>query len=144
MKPKDFIHALDAAAIEKAIQQAELGTSGEIRVVVSRQEIDDPVAAARKEFTSQGMTKTRQRNAVLLFIAPASQGFAIIGDEGVHAKCGDSFWTEVAAAMQSHFRTGQFTAALVEGVTRSGALLANHFPRGADDINELSDQVIER
>ena len=143
MKPRDFIHALDAKAIEAAIQQAEQKTSGEIRVVVSRKSVDDPVATARAEFVRQGMTRTRQRNAVLLFIAPASQGFALIGDEGVHARCGDAFWTEVAATMQKNFRDGRYTAALLEGIARSGSLLAEHFPRADGDINELSDRVIE-
>ena len=143
MKPKEFISALDSRAIETAIQQAERRTSGEIRVIVSKQMVDDPVATARSEFARQGMTKTRRRNAVLFFIAPASQGFAIIGDEGVHAKCGDAFWTDVAAVMQKNFRDGQHTAALLEGIARCGELLATHFPPEAGDVNELPDQVIE-
>jgi uncharacterized membrane protein len=143
MKPEQFIAKLDRAAIEAAIQQAELKSSGEVRVAISQKPVDDPVAAARAEFARQGMTKTRQRNAVLLFIAPASQGFAIIGDEGVHAKCGDAFWSEVAAAMQKNFRDGHYTAALLEGIERSGTLLATHFPPEAGDANELPDRVIE-
>jgi uncharacterized membrane protein len=143
MKPAAFIAKLDRPAIEAAIQQAELKTSGEIRVVISGKAVDDPVSAARSEFERQGMTKTRQRNAVLLFIAPVSQGFAIIGDEGVHAKCGDAFWSEVAAAMQKDFRDGNHTAALLEGIERSATLLAAHFPREAGDANELPDRVIE-
>jgi uncharacterized membrane protein len=144
MKPTEFISALDARAIEAAIQQAELKTSGEIRVVVSRKAVADPVTAAREEFQRQGMTKTRRRNAVLLFIAPASQGFAIIGDQGVHAKCGEAFWTEVAAVMQKNFKDGHHTGALLEGIVRSGELLAAHFPPEAGDTNELPDSVIER
>lgn len=143
MKPNDFIAKLDRAAIEAAILRAEDGTSGEIRVVISRQTVDDPVAAARGEFERTGMQKTRQRNAVLLFIAPASQGFAIIGDEGVHAKCGEAFWTDVAASMQNNFRAGAFTAALLDGIGRCGALLSTHFPPEAGDVNELPDRVIE-
>ncbi len=143
MKPKEFIGALDARAIETAIQEAERRTSGEIRMVVSKQAVDDPVAMARAEFVRQGMTKTKRRNAVLLFIAPVSQGFAIIGDEGVHAKCGDAFWTDVAAVMQENFRAGRHTAALLEGIARSGELLAAHFPHEAGDVNELPDPVIE-
>lgn len=144
MKTDEFIKGLDAPVIERAIQEAELKTSGEIRVVVSHKPVDDPVATARGEFERQGMTRTRRRNAVLLFIAPASQGFAIIGDEGIHAKCGDTFWSEVAAAMQKDFRDGQHTHALVEGIRRCGALLAQHFPPEAGDVNELPDGVIQR
>lgn len=143
MKPNQFIHELDRRAIEEAIQAAELKTSGELRVVISRKTIADPVAAAREEFARQGMQQTRERNGVLLFIAPASQGFAIIGDEGIHAKCGDRFWREVAAAMEKEFRDGRHTAALLEGIARAGGLLAGYFPRRPDDANELPNTVLE-
>jgi uncharacterized membrane protein len=144
MKPRHFIARLERQRIEAAIQQAEHKTSGEIRVVIHRRPAEDAVAAARHEFVRLGMTKTRHRNAVLLFVAPASQSFAIMGDEGVHAKCGDAFWSEVASAMQKNFKDGNHTGAVLEGIERAGALLAEHFPREPGDANELSDQVIER
>lgn len=144
MKPRHFIARLDRQHIETAIQHAERKTSGEIRVVINRRPTDDAVAAARHEFVRRGMQKTRHRNAVLLFAAPASQTFAIIGDEGVHARCGDAFWTEVAAVMQKNFRAGHHTAAIIAGIERAGALLAEHFPREPGDGDELPDQVIEQ
>ena len=144
MQPKHFIARLDRAAIESAIQKAEHQTSGEIRIVIHRAPAADAVAAARAEFVRLGMTKTRHRNAVLLFVAPASQSFALISDEGVHAKCGDAFWSEVAAAMQKDFRDGNHTGAILEGIQRAGALLAEHFPPEPGAANELPDQVIER
>lgn len=143
MIPKHFIAQLDRQQIEQAIQQAEQLTSGEIRVIIQRQPTEDAVAAARTEFVRLGMTKTRHRNAVLLFVAPASQSFALIGDEGVHAKCGGAFWSEVAAAMQKDFRDGNHTGAIIEGINRAGALLAAHFPPEPGDGNELPNQVIE-
>ncbi len=144
MRPREFIARIDRKLIESAIQQAERTTSGEIRVVINRQPTADAVAAARREFLHLGMQKTRRRNAVLLFIAPASQAFALIGDEGVHAKCGDVFWVEVASAMQKNFRDGHHTAAIIEGIERAGALLTAHFPQEPGDANELPDQVIEQ
>lgn len=144
MKTDHFIQQLDHPRIEAAIAAAEAKTSGEIRVVVHRRKIDDAVPFAQAEFLRLGMDKTRERNAVLLFVAPASQAFAIIGDAGVHQKCGQAFWSELAAALQAGFRRADYTGALVEGIERAGALLAEHFPRRPDDTNELPDQVIER
>ncbi|HTL67021.1 MAG TPA: TPM domain-containing protein [Lacunisphaera sp.] len=143
MKPRHFLGQLDRQRIETAIHQAELVTSGEIRVVVTRRRVEDAVAAARAEFARLRLHQTRQRNAILLFVAPASQAFAVIGDEGVHTKCGDTFWSEVASAMQGHFRAGQHTAALIEGIERAGRLLGEHFPRQPDDVDELPNQVVE-
>lgn len=143
MKPRHFLGQLDKQRIEAAIRRAELVTSGEIRVVVTRRRVADAVAAARAEFARLGMHRTRQHNAILLFVAPESQSFAIIGDEGVHARCGDTFWSEVASAMQAHFRAGRHTAALIEGIERAGKLLGEHFPHQPDDVDELPDQVVE-
>jgi uncharacterized membrane protein len=144
MKPSHFIQQLDHPRIEAAIAAAEAKTSGEIRVMVHHRPIDDAVSFARAEFLRLGMEKTRDRNGVLLFIAPAAQAFAIIGDEGVHRKCGDAFWSELAATMQAGFRRADYTGALLEGIERAGALLAAHFPPRPDDTNELPNQVLER
>jgi uncharacterized membrane protein len=87
------------------------------------------------------MEKTRERNAVLIFLAPDTRKFAVIGDLGVHARCGDDFWQELARAMTAHFRKSEFTEGIVQGIKRAGELLAEHFPRRPDDGNELSDRV---
>ena len=87
------------------------------------------------------MTRTRERNAVLLYVAPRSRTFAIIGDEAVHAKCGEPFWRSIAEAMTTHFLAGNFTEGILHGIDRAGALLAEHFPRRPDDQNELPDAV---
>jgi uncharacterized membrane protein len=134
---------IDHARVVSAIAAAEALTSGEIRVVVSKRRVDDAVASAKKSFERLGMTRTELRNGVLIFVAPASRAFAVIGDTGVHEKCGDDFWRELATAMTSYFKRGDFTGGLVHGIERAGALLAEHFPRRPDDVNELPDGVVE-
>ena len=129
--------------IVAAIAAAEQRTSGEIRVVVSQQKTEEPVLAAQKQFERLGMTQTAARNGVLIFVAPASHTFAVIGDQGVHEKCGEAFWRELTAAMTERFKRGEFTAALVLAIERAGALLAVHFPRRPDDRDELPNRVEE-
>jgi uncharacterized membrane protein len=88
------------------------------------------------------MTATRQRNAVLFFIVPSRRRFAIIGDEGIHAKVGPEFWESTAAVVSGRFRQGDFTAGIVEGIEKVSEQLASHFPFDpAADVNELSDDV---
>lgn len=134
---------VDHEAIVTAIQSAERKTSGEIRVVVTRQKSRDPIAEAQQQFDRLGMNKTSLRNGVLIYLAPRSRNFAVIGDAGVHEKCGDAFWTELAAAMTEYFKRGEFTDGVVHGIARAGALLAQHFPPQSDDRNELPDGVEE-
>ena len=134
---------IDHARVVAAISAAEQQTSGEIRVVIARHKAADPVVAATKHFERLGMTRTSQRNGVLIYLAPRSRNFAVIGDTAVHEKCGDAFWRLLTAAMALHFKRGEFTEGLGHGIERAGHLLAEHFPRGANDRNELPNQIDE-
>jgi uncharacterized membrane protein len=129
MHPKTFSRHLQHDAIVAAIRDAERKTSGEIRVSISPKHIDDPVGAAQAEFLHRGMDKSPARNGVLIFVAPRSRNFAVIGDEAVHAKCGNEFWQKLAEVMTGYFRKSEFTEGIIHGVQKAGELLAKHFPR---------------
>ena len=87
------------------------------------------------------MSTTQDRNAVLLYFAPRSQQFAIIGDKGVYEKFGAELWQEIASMMAEKLRAGRFTEAVVSGISMAGDLLARHFPRRTDDRNELPNEI---
>jgi uncharacterized membrane protein len=133
----------DAERIVGAIAKAEKETSGEIRVHVTTHKAEDLARRAWRRFHLLGMDGTKERNGVLIYVAPRIRRFHILGDVGIHEKCGSDFWKEVAAAMEGRFRSGDFTGAVVEGIERAGDVLARHFPRAADDRNELPDEVTE-
>jgi uncharacterized membrane protein len=78
---------------------------------------------------------------VLIYVAPGARKFAIIGDAGVHAKCGDAFWRDVAAEMTGRFKQGEFTSGILHGIEKAGDLLAQHFPHRPGDMNELPDDI---
>ena len=143
MKTKDLFTQLDHDRITAVIQEAEKHTSGEIRVYVSHRKVSDPRHAAAHQFVKLGMDKSKHRNAVLIFIAPESQNFAIWGDVEVHAKCGEKFWEDVAGAMRELFRQGKFTEGIVHGIDTAGKLLAQHFPVDGADHHELPDSIVE-
>jgi len=138
---RHFFSKLDSDRIVKAIADAEKKSSGEIRVHVTRRKPDDLGQRARRRFELLGMTKTADRNGVLIYIAPKLRRFQILGDSGIHEKCGDDFWKETAAEIESHFRKGEFTEGIVRGIAMIGDVLAAHFPRQAADVNELPDEV---
>ncbi len=146
MKTKHFVQALDHARITAAIVQAEGQTSGQIRVFVSHHAVDDAVPAARERFTKLGMEKTAARNGVLIFIAPEARKYAVVGDQGIHEKCGeDEFWKSVVGVtMRPLLKEERYTEAIVAAVGEIGRELAVHFPpvAGARD-NELPDGVEE-
>jgi uncharacterized membrane protein len=143
VKPQHFLKAVDHDRIVSAIAAAEKRTSGQIRVFVSRRKTTDALRSASRWFIRLKMNRTPLRNAVLIFVSPLSHQFAVVGDKGVHAKCGDNFWREVVEGMQHRLRRGDFTNALVHGVEKVGSLLAAHFPANAKGRNDLPDAVVE-
>ena len=145
MKPREFLSHVERERVIRAIQSAEAGTSGEIRVYIEREtpERDDPLEEARFHFAEIGMTNTRERNGVLIYIAPVPQKFAVVGDEGITRVVGNDYWLELVTAMRDEFHAGHFTDALVAAIGKMGAVLAQYFPRQADDVNELPDQLLE-
>jgi uncharacterized membrane protein len=128
-----FSPKVDHDRVLAAIRAAEVGTSGEIRVLIARHKAEDPVKTAQEYFNSTGMAQSPHRNGILIFVAPRSRRFAVIGDRAVHEKCGDLFWTSLAEAMGGYFRRGQFTDGLVHGIERAGELLGQTFPRSKAD-----------
>ena len=144
MRTREFLSKLEHDRIIQAIGEAESKTSGEIRVLVQRGKLkSDPLVAARKKFHRLGMDKTRERNAVLIFVAPRVHKFAVVGDEAIHKKCGNEFWQRIVEGIRTHFRNEKFSDALVEAVREIGDVLATDFPKTRSDTNELSDDVIE-
>ena len=144
MRTHTFIRELEHDRIVGAIKGAEAKTSGQIRIFLQRGRFEeDALERAQKKFFQLGMQKTRERNAILIFVAPRAQKFAVIGDEGVHQKCGEAFWQDLVARMRGHFLREDFTAALVEAIESSGELLARYFPKTTESTNELPDEIVE-
>jgi uncharacterized membrane protein len=136
MHPKTFSKHLHHDGIVAAIRAAEHKTTGVIRVSISPKHVADAVAAAQAEFLRLGMNQSKERSGVLIFVAPRARKFAVIGDEAVHAKCGDEFWRQLADAMSGYFRKSEFTPGIIHGVQKAGDLLAEHFPRRTADYTQ--------
>ena len=100
------------------------------------------ILEAAAAFEKLGMTQTAQRNGVLFYFVPEDRRFAVIGDTGIHEKCGPEFWSEVAAALRSRLAAGEFTEAILEGIRLAGETLASHFPRRPGDRNKLPDSIV--
>ena len=140
-KHRKFLSNVDHDAVVGAIAAAEKQSSGQIRLFITHKRVDDPVAAAERHFHRLGLTDTHHRNAIFLFISPASRKFAVLGDEGIHDKAGDEAWRGISAALEGHFRQGEFTAGLIAAIHRAGDLLALHYPPTPESANELPDDI---
>jgi uncharacterized membrane protein len=146
MRTKEFLSKLEHDQIVQAIRDAEAKSSGEVRVYIQRGKLaSDALTAARKNLRALKMEKTRERNAVLIFVAPRAHKFAVVGDKGIHEKCGNELWQRVVDKMREHFRNEHFTDALVEAIQEIGSVLAVQFPLKSDrNPNELPDEISEK
>lgn len=132
--------AIDGTRVREAIEAAERRTSAEIVVSVAPFFLGNIWKAAEGAFVRLGVARTRARNGVLVFVIPSRRQLVVMGDEGIHAQLGDPFWQEVVARIATAFARGDGTGGLVEGIARLGETLAERFPRGPDDVNELADE----
>jgi uncharacterized membrane protein len=127
--------------IRDAIALAELRTSGEIRVHIDKKCFGNPVKKAIRVFNSLGMHRTKQRNAVLIYVATQDHKLAIIGDQGINAHVPDHFWDDEREFMISHFKQGNFVEGLTGGILKVGEQMKSAFPFEKDDVNELDNEI---
>jgi uncharacterized membrane protein len=141
MHHREFFKLIDETSVIAAIHRAEQKSSAQVRVFVSHHHVAHPMDAARTQFRLLGMEKTRERNAVLIYIAPQSRKFAIFGDVAVDEKCGAHFWEAVRDETVEHLKAGRLTAGVIHAVDRVGETLAAHFPLHGEPVNELPDTI---
>ena len=140
---ESFFFTIDEARIVEAIRLAESRSRGEIRIHAADRAVVDVLQEATQAFEGLGMTATAERNGILIFVAPKSHKFAVLGDSGITSRVGTHPLDEMAASMSEAFRDGRFTDGLVGAVERAGQILADLFPRdeGAADKDELSNII---
>ena len=89
-----------------AIKNAELATSGEIRVHIEGVcPNGDPMARAVEVFEHLGMHKTREQNGVLFYVAIDDRKFAVIGDKGIDQKVPAHFWEDIKIRFGNSLRS---------------------------------------
>ena len=139
---EDFLTADEEQEVIAAIRQAELKTSGEIRVHLEKSAGGlDPFHRATALFHALKMDNTKQSNGVLIFVAVEDHSFVICGDKGIDAVVPNNFWESTKDIMQSHFKEGRFKQGLIDGVLKAGEQLQKHFPWEMDDEDELSNEI---
>lgn len=144
LRKKDFFNQEEKDQILAAIRNAEIRTSGEIRIFVeSRCRYVDPIDRAAELFFGLKMNETEQRNAVLVYIALKDHQLAIFGDQGIYEKTGQEFWNKEVSQMLRQFNRQNYVDGLVQVTTEIGEALQKHFPFDqTTDKNELPDDIV--
>ena len=138
---RNYFSKQEKEDITLAIKNAELDTSGEIRVHIENTCKGDAKDQAAYLFEKLSMHKTQLRNGVLFYLAVKNRKFAILGDAGINQKVPENFWDNIRDTMFGRFKENKFADGLAEGITMAGKQLKEHFPYQTDDVNELPDEI---
>ena len=87
--------------------------------------------------------KTLGRTGILLYVSLREHRADIVADEAIAAKVAPEIWGDAMAALIDLVRKGQPGEGMAEAVRQMGLVLADHFPRGSENPNELPDRLIE-
>jgi uncharacterized membrane protein len=135
-----LLAGLDTAQVEAAIRRAEERCAVELRVSIAGLYWGRTRDVAARAFRRMGMTATRHRNGLLVFVAPWRRQVVVLADEGITAKVDAGLWSNAVALVTAAFRDARFSEGLVAAIDSLSAALAPHFPPVAH-ANELPNTI---
>jgi putative membrane protein len=94
-------------------------------------------------FKAAAERRTAGRTGILVYLSMAERRAEIVADEAILKVTDEHTWGEAMASLVGEVRQGRPAEGIVAAIERVGAVLAEHFPRSADDINEIPDKLIE-
>jgi len=137
-----FFSETEKDRVIKAIKEAELDTSGEVKVHVEEFCPEaDPLERAKQVFLYLSLDKTAQRNGVLFYLAHGDRKFAVLGDTGIDAVVPSDFWESTRDTLRQYFLQEDFAGGLQMGIREAGKQLKKYFPYHHEDMNEISDDI---
>ena len=98
---------------------------------------------AVRQFKVGADRRTTGRTGVMIYLSMREHRAEIVADESIAAIVPAEVWGEAMGDMLIEIRKGCIAEGLAIGIRDVGFVLAQHFPRSADDVNELPDRLIE-
>ncbi|HKC03833.1 MAG TPA: hypothetical protein VKC17_11090 [Sphingomicrobium sp.] len=94
-------------------------------------------------FRAAAERRTVGRTGILIYLSMGERRAEIVADEAILKVTDAHTWGEAMAALLVEVRAGRPGDGIVAAIERVGAVLAEHFPRSAGDVNEIPDKLIE-
>lgn len=112
-------------------------------VLAGKQRIEEAVRErAIRAFFEKHLYRTREETGILIFISIMERKVWILGDRGINERIDPQVWRALARELAGNIREDHAFDGLCTVIEKLGAVLEDHFPRAADDANELPDEVI--
>lgn len=115
------------------------------RILASRRRISEAVhSLGLASFTEQGLHYTKDHTGILILVALLEHRVEVLADRGINAKVSQDTWDEVVRIITAGIKSGQACDGFCSAIARCGEILATHFPRQADDKDELSNRLVTK
>jgi putative membrane protein len=97
--------------------------------------------AAMEQFMIRGVSRTKDRTGILIFVSLAERYARIVADEGIAARVPQSEWQGAVDALVAHMRRGHIGEGFIAAIERCGKVLEQHFPPSQIARDELPDRI---
>jgi putative membrane protein len=94
-------------------------------------------------FKSAAERRTTGRTGILIYLSMAERRAEIIGDEAITKVTTPETWGDAMTSLLIEVKKGRVGDGIVAAIERVGTVLTEHFPRTAEDVNEIPDKLIE-
>ena len=113
------------------------------RRLVSRSRVDEAVnERCMAAFTEHGLHYTRDHTGILILVSLLEHRVEVLADRGINEKVPPGTWNEVVEILTAGLKSRHAGDAFCKAVERCGEILATHFPRKADDRDELPNRLV--
>jgi len=136
-----------------AIYSSQLGTALVLALLFNHRSLrfgivprnvkhDRAHAEAQKQFAAHGLHQTQNRTGVLIFASLAERYVEVVADAGISEKVEDDVWQGAVDVLIAAIKRDELGNGFIEAIGICGKVLAEHFPPGAVNKDELPNRLV--
>jgi putative membrane protein len=99
--------------------------------------------AACEQFFMQKLHETKKRAGVLLFVSVGERYVELLADKGISDLVDAGEWGGIIDVFAGDIREGRVHDGFLKAINACKAILARHLPEVRNDVNELTDNLVE-
>jgi putative membrane protein len=112
------------------------------RIFITKAERDEETyQRALQAYYELGVTNTKLRTGVLIFLSLLERKVFILADNGINSVVEKEYWQEQVKILTQSIRQQKFISGVEQVLANISSKLTQHFPIAADDKNELDDKL---
>lgn len=115
------------------------------RLLAPRNRITEAVhTLGLASFTEHGLHYTKDHTGILILVSLLEHRVEVLADRGINQKVVQGTWDEIVHTITAGIKSGKACDAFCQAIERCGGILSEHFPRQADDKDELPNRLVTK